>query len=153
MKLWKFQDHSECPQCPEPTEDPMHILNCPTLSARNCWKTALMTLEGWMTKNHTMPKLTVAIIRSLKAWKVPPVRPIHRSTTAGYGLQRTLLEQDTMGWYSFPLGKVSVRWQAVQQKYFEWLKRRNTGKTWVQALIQKVWQILWSMNTSSPSDC
>ena len=161
MKLWRFQDHSECPRCPEPIEDPQHILNCPALSARACWNTALTTLEGWMTKHHTMPELTVAIIRSLKAWRSPPAHPINRSTTARYGLQRALLEQDTIGWYSFLMGKVSIRWQAVQQKYFEWLKRRNTGKAWVKALILKVWQISWSMwdhrndvrlNTTSPSD-
>ena len=114
-----------------------------------------------MTKHHTMPELTVAIIRSLKAWRLPPARPIYRSTTVRYGLQRALIEQNTIGWYSFLMGKVSVRWQAVQQKYYEWLKRRNTGKAWVKALIQKVWQVSWSMwdhrndvrlNTISPSD-
>ena len=60
------------------------------------------------------------------------------------------------------MGKVSVRWQAVQHKYFEWLKRRNTGKAWVQALIQKIWEISWSMwdnrndirlNTITPANC
>jgi hypothetical protein len=43
------------------------------------------------------------------------------------------------------MGKVSVRWQAVQQQYFEWRKRRNTGKAWVRALIQKVLEITWDM--------
>ncbi len=43
------------------------------------------------------------------------------------------------------MGKVSVRWQHVQQQYFEWLKRRKTGKAWVTALIKKVWEISWDL--------
>jgi hypothetical protein len=161
MKLWKFQDHAECPRCPELDETPKHILNCPSLSARECWSTALISLEGWMTKNHTMPELTTVVIRSLRAWRSPHARPASRSTTVRYGLNRALLEQNTLGWYNFLMGKVSVRWQEVQQKYYEWLKRRNTGKAWVKALIQKVWEISWSMwdhrndvrlNTVSPAD-
>jgi hypothetical protein len=145
MLLWKFQDHSECPRCPELAEDPQHILSCPSPAARTCWNAAVTSLEGWMVKHHTMPALTKAIIRSLKAWRTPPIRPLHRSTTNRYGLQRALLDQNSIGWYNFLMGKVSVRWQAVQHKYFEWLKRRNTGKAWVQALIQKIWEISWSM--------
>jgi hypothetical protein len=33
----------------------------------------------------------------------------------------------------------------VQQQYYVWLKCRNTGKAWVKALIQKVWEITWDM--------
>ena len=146
MKLWRFQDHSECPRCPEPTEDPQHIISCPAPSARTCWSTALTKLEAWLTTSHTMPELTTAIIRSLKAWQTNPHgRLLNRSTTKRYGLQRALLDQTTIGWYNFLMGKVSVRWQAVQQQYFDWLKRRNTGKAWVKSLIRKVWEITWDM--------
>jgi ribonuclease HI len=34
MSLWRFQDHSKCPRCPEPNKDPQHILRCPAPSAR-----------------------------------------------------------------------------------------------------------------------
>jgi hypothetical protein len=92
-----------------------------------------------MTKHHTMPELTTAILRSLQAWPHPlHGRPIHQSTTTRYGLWLALLEQNHLGWYSFLMGKLSIRWQGVQQQYFTWLKRRNTGKAWVKALIQKV---------------
>jgi hypothetical protein len=99
-----------------------------------------------MNKNHTMPELTTAVIRSLHAWPNPrSTQPTHRSTTTRYGLQHALLQQNTIGWYNFLMGKVSSRWQDVQQKYFEWLKRRNTGRAWVKALIQKVWEISWDL--------
>jgi hypothetical protein len=137
------------------------ILNCPAPSARDCWNTTLVSLEGWMTKQHTMPELTTVIIHSLHAWRSPHVRPSSRSTTGRYGIKNALLAQNMIGWYSFLMGKVSLRWQDVQQKYYEWLKRRNTGKAWVKALLQKVWEISWSMwdhrnnvrlNTTSPAD-
>jgi hypothetical protein len=146
MKIWKFQDHAQCPRCPETREDPQHILHCPAPSAQVCWNTALLNLQGWMTQTHTMPELSAAIIHSLRAWRSSPnTPPTHRRTTTRYGLQAALLEQHSLGWYNFTMGKVSVRWQDVQQQYYLWLKRRNTGKAWVTALIRKVWEISWTM--------
>ena len=43
------------------------------------------------------------------------------------------------------MGRVGTRWRDVQQRYYEWLVRRNTGRTWVKALIQKVWAVSWDM--------
>jgi hypothetical protein len=146
MKIWKFQDHSKCPRCPEPYEDPQHILCCPAPSARARWITAVTKLKSWLTKNHTMPELTTVIIRSLHLWPNPRNNPptLH-STTKRYGLQKAMFEQNTIGWYNFLMGRISVRWQHVQQQYFEWLKRRNTGKAWATALLKKVWEVSWDL--------
>jgi hypothetical protein len=38
-----------------------------------------------------------------------------------------------------------MQWKVVQQCYFEWLRKHNTGKKWATALIQKVWEVLWDM--------
>jgi hypothetical protein len=43
------------------------------------------------------------------------------------------------------MGRVSLQWKAVQQRYYEWLGRRNTGKKWATVLIQKVWEVSWDM--------
>ena len=43
------------------------------------------------------------------------------------------------------MGRVGTRWRDVQQRYYEWLLRRNTGRAWVKALIQKVWAVSWDM--------
>jgi hypothetical protein len=85
MKLWCFQDHAECPRCPEQNEDPPHILCCPVPSACSSWITALAKLKSWMTKSHTMPKLTKAILRSLWVWPTAlHGRPLRQSTTTRY---------------------------------------------------------------------
>ena len=43
------------------------------------------------------------------------------------------------------MGRPSRRWRDDQQRYLEGLKRINTGKSWVQALIKKVWEVSWDM--------
>jgi hypothetical protein len=93
-----------------------------------------------------MPKLATVIIHSLRAWPTAgDASHSLRHTTTRYGLSRALLDQNTIGWYNFLMRKVSIHWKDVQQQYFAWLKRRNTGKAWVKALIRKVWEISWDM--------
>jgi hypothetical protein len=43
------------------------------------------------------------------------------------------------------MGRPSNWWRDVHHRYYEWLKRRNTGKAWLQAVIKKVWEVLWDM--------
>jgi hypothetical protein len=136
------RDHAECPRCPEPLEDPPHILTCPAPSAHLCWTTALTGLEGWMTKQHTMPELQSAVLKCLHEWRHPnPHRLSRSSITSRYGLRAAVLEQDSIGWYNFLMGRPSARWSEVQQRYYEWLQRKNMGKAWTQALIKKIWAV------------
>ena len=146
MHIWQFQDHAECPRCPEPLEDPSHILKCPAPSAQLSWTTALTDLERWMTKQHTMPELQSAVLKCLHEWRHPSSNLRSRSSiTSRYGLRAVVLEQDSIGWYNFLMGRPSARWSEVQQRYYEWLQRKNTGKAWTQALIKKVWAVSWDM--------
>ena len=147
MQIWKFQDHAECPHCPDPYETPTHILTCPAPSATRCWNKALTALAEWMTKHHTMPALQLVLLRCLRDWRHQhPRRPLARSSnTPQYGLRAATLEQDGIGWYNFMMGRPSIRWSDVQHRYYEWLERRNTGKAWLQALIKKVWAVSWDM--------
>jgi hypothetical protein len=111
IQIWKFQDHAECPRCPEQDEDPPHILKCPAPSATLRWEKALTVLEVWMTAHHTMPELTTAILRCLEEWKHPnPSRRLSRAAiTTRYGLRAAILEQDDIGWYNFLMGRPSIR--------------------------------------------
>ena len=62
-----------------------------------------------------------------------------------FGLREAVLDQDDIGWYNFLMGRPSRLWTDVQHRYFEWLQRINTGKSWVLALIKKVWEVSWDM--------
>jgi hypothetical protein len=143
MKLWGFQEHEDCPRCPVGQENPLHVLLCPALSTSIIWNTTLSKLQTWMTSASTMPALQDAIITRLRQWKGDTVASPQWSTR--YGLRNAILQQDELGWYNFLMGRIGLQWKAVQQRYYEWLGRRNTGRKWATALIQKVWEVSWDM--------
>jgi hypothetical protein len=43
------------------------------------------------------------------------------------------------------MGRISIEWKSVQQQYYDWLGKRNTGRKWAVALIQKVFEVSWDM--------
>ena len=43
------------------------------------------------------------------------------------------------------LAGITIRWRDVQQRYFESLGKRNTGRRWIQSLIIKSWEVSWNM--------
>ena len=43
------------------------------------------------------------------------------------------------------LGLVSPKWGETQHRYFEFLEKRNAGRTWLEALIKKMWLVSWDM--------
>ena len=93
-----------------------------------------------------MPELKTAILARLRSWRNPPTCPYRPATITNlFGLRSAVHQQDSIGWYNFCMGRLGTNWQAVQQRYYEWLTRRNTGKAWVKALIQKVWAVSWDM--------
>ena len=143
MKIWGFQDHEECPRCSVAQEDPVHILACPALSTSVIWNTSLVKLQTWMESTKTMPALQEAILMRLRQWKGETND--NPQWTTRYGLREAIRCQDELGWYNFLMGRISLHWKAVQQRYYEWLGKRNTGKKWATALIQKVWDVSWDM--------
>ena len=92
-----------------------------------------------------MPELKTALLQRLRLWHTPPTHHRRISLTSLFGLRGAVEQQDQLGWYNFLMGRVGNQWVHVQQRYYEWLSRRNTGKAWVQALIQKVWSVSWDM--------
>jgi hypothetical protein len=143
MKLWKFQDHEECPRCPEQRETPLHVLECPAPSTTMTWERSVTKLQVWMELTHTMPELQTAIVTRLRQWK-GTIRgnPVW---TAKFGLREAVMYQDELGWYNFLMGRISIQWKEVQHRYYQWLGKRNTGRKWATALIKKVWEVSWDM--------
>ena len=54
-------------------------------------------------------------------------------------------DQDAMGWHNFMFGRISNGWVDTQQRYLERLGKKQTGKRWAAAIIEKVWEISWNM--------
>jgi hypothetical protein len=59
--------------------------------------------------------------------------------------REAVLDQDTIGWYPFLLGQVSIHWKSVQHAYYQSLGLDNTGKQWVRLLILQLFNISWDM--------
>ena len=53
--------------------------------------------------------------------------------------------QCRIGWSELLKGRIAYQWREIQDAYFKWLGRRNTGRTWVIALITKLWNVTWDM--------
>jgi hypothetical protein len=97
-----------------------------------------------MSKALTLPDLQKAIISRLQTIR----HQDEAMTVPSYswpGVNNLILEQDAGGWRNFLEGGTLKEWAAKQQEYYDWLKRRNTGKRWVTTLIKKLWEISWNM--------
>ena len=42
-------------------------------------------------------------------------------------------------------GCLTWEWQAQQQRYYEFLKSRKTGRRWATLVIRKLWDMAWDM--------
>jgi hypothetical protein len=50
-----------------------------------------------------------------------------------------------MGWQAAFEGRWHQDWAAVQQKYYEYIGSRRTGKRWLVAVITKLWDVAWDL--------
>jgi hypothetical protein len=89
-----------------------------------------------------MPEFQEAIIQRLHQWRNPTLRDIEWTDD---GVQAAILHQDRFGWYNLLMGRISVKWKEVQQRYYVLLGRRNTGRRWLISLIETIWAISWDM--------
>jgi hypothetical protein len=100
-------------------------------------------LQLWMESATTMPELQEALITRLRQWK--GLTRHNPTWTTLHGLRHAVGNQDELGWYNFLMGRISIEWKAVQQRYYDWLGKRNTGRKWAVALIQKIFEVSWDM--------
>jgi hypothetical protein len=142
LKRYNLQTHDECPRCTEP-ETTAHVLRCPAPRAVAIWNASIAMLNRWLIKAMTMPDLRLAILQRLRAWKnldayCPP-------SYAWPGVNALVSTQDLLGWRAFLEGCVLQEWARMQQEYYTWLDKKNTGRRWVTTLIKLLWQISWDM--------
>jgi hypothetical protein len=138
-----FQDHAECPRC-SAFETTAHVLLCPAPQAQRQWDSSLSSLDQWFVKALTLPDLRNAIITRLQSWRNQDGEPQAPSYNWP-GVNDIVRDQDAVGWRAFLEGGVLHAWAAKQQEYYNWIKRRNTGKRWITTLIKKLWEISWNM--------
>ena len=143
MKRWKQQKSSKCPRCENETEDELHVWQCQGEGVEGKWKESIQKLHLWLLRSRSQPNLAAVICDRLSAWRSnsAPTVPV----SYFLGLRATVQAQDEVGWRSFLEGFPVKGWAEVQQRYFEFIKSKRTGKRWLVAVIKKVWEVAWDI--------
>jgi hypothetical protein len=139
------QDHDECPRCGEP-ENVQHVVECKGTGAEVTFALAIKKLDERMTTLETAPYIQKAILKRVHQWRKYGDRALPRFTDYDrWGTQHAVEEQDKIGWYQFILGRFGRKWSDAQQRYIDSLQKKNTGRRWTIALIQKAIDVAWDM--------
>ncbi len=144
MQLWKEWDNPDCPRCGA-TEDARHVWTCPAPSVIPVWDRSITRLKAWMTSQGTMPGARDAICSYLQAWRSGNSLPPVHDFSPIFGLRAAIEAQSSLGWQALLEGCLVCHWAAIQQKYYEWIGSRRSGRRWVSMLIRKVWEVAWDL--------
>ena len=142
MKRWKKRDTAQCPRCDQ-DEDAQHVWKCQGKDANVKWENSIARLKVWMRRHKTHPTVILVICEHLSAWRYDKTPPVRR--TNFLGLSDIMKKQEEIGWQAFLEGTPATGWGEVQQRYFDWIGSKKTGKRWLTSVIQKMWDIAWDL--------
>jgi hypothetical protein len=147
MLRWKQWPTDHCPRCGVAREDAIHVLQCPDSEAVNRWKLSIDNLRDWMLSHQTEPTFCEFICHSLLTWHTSDNQPfISANADNDYlfpGLS-SLFESTSPPTFTHIIsGLVPTTWSDVQQRYYNWLDSKHTGKRWLSSLIIQLFNISW----------
>jgi hypothetical protein len=96
-----------------------------------------------MERTQTHPDLQSIIIDNLRAWYGD--QPTTARDFDWPGVTDVNLRQNELGWEIFYDGFLIPDCAAIQQAYYEYLKKRNTGRRWASQLIRCFWTTAWDL--------
>jgi hypothetical protein len=97
-----------------------------------------------MKKLTALPQLRSAILVNLERWREN--EPIFYPEGHRWPHVRSAIDdQARIGWGLMLEGCLSRHWKEVQEEYYSWLDRRNTGRRWTELLIVKLVEVAWDM--------
>jgi hypothetical protein len=98
-----------------------------------------------MKKQTTLPQLQTVVITNLTHWRNS--EPLFHPDTGHQWphIHQAIHDQDNIGWGIMLEGCISKHWREVQEEYYVWLDRRNTGRRWAELLIVKLIDVAWDM--------
>ena len=140
MLQWKQWDKDQCPRCGEP-EDAPHVWTCKDPEARDIWSKAIASIELLLRKLNTDPTICHIIILYLTGWQTGE----DILYTPPSALEAAVQEQNQIGWNRFFEGWLSSQWVIAQQHYYSVTKSNKTGRRWVIAIIQNLWDTAWDL--------
>jgi hypothetical protein len=140
---WNATTNNLCPRCGQPETTKLHVIFCTHIEANHLWQSEIQKLEFWMTKKHTQPDLQHGILTNLQTWhdQLPPTAIV----SDWPGISDLFTQQHATGWRPFFDGFINEGWIEIQQAYYTFLEKRNTGRRWASQLIHKFWGISWDL--------
>jgi len=129
---------AKCPRCQADVKDKIHIIRCPTTSARTQWALSLATLDRWLKDQGLEPLLQKRLILALNDWA--NAAESQASPNTEYDT-----EQAHIGWDRMMDGWISRKWRDHQEHIWKSIKSRKSSLQWTAVLIQKMWDVSWDM--------
>ena len=133
-----------CPRCNRHIETTEHVFSCPHSDAIDLWAQRLTSLHQWLLARNTQPEAMQVIITALSDFSQQrPIDPSLRTTVPF--LAQAARTQAELGWGAAIFGFWAPEWAEVQDVYFRFLGKRNSGRRWLALLIAKVWDVAWDL--------
>jgi hypothetical protein len=143
MHWWGQRATDQCPRCNEAVEDATHVWICRHPTNRDVWERNFTRLRRILDDLGTCPQIRDVILLRLRQWShQQPLLPVAFTFP---GLQEALSKQDLIGWQAAFEGCWATEWADVQEQYFRWDDKRNSGKRWLTAIIRKLWETAWDL--------
>jgi hypothetical protein len=143
MHRWGRCATNMCPRCQVTVEDAAHVWICPHQTNVEVWDRSFTHLRRSFNELGTCPQLRDAVLLRLGQWSRQ--QPFSPAVFTFPGLQDALNKQDLLGWRAVFEGCWAAEWVDIQDCYFKWQDKRNSGRRWLVAIIQKLWDVAWDL--------
>lgn len=131
---WKKQDDDRCPRCGE-TEDTDHAIKCTARGAEELWRESIKTIETALEKLQTDPAIGRIILLHIQAWRKDMVVRVDEGERR---MCDAVAEQNIIGWRNLMEGLWSKKWRRLQQRYYNKIESRKTGKKWMETISRTI---------------
>ena len=143
------QHSSKCPSCTE-AETNNHVSECTNPRRTKIRNNMLRTVRKTMEKSETHIQAQEIILHGIKAAVTQGTDKIDEAKLSfrPSGIIRIALqEQNEIGWTNFYKGRISKKWEQVQQSHYNRIKPKKADTNrWATANISAMWQgflLMW----------
>ena len=141
MNRMKFWPSAKCPRCLTSIETSEHVLQCPSISARQLALSLKQQFAQYLSQIQTAPSLQITLLELVDAaiWDSTP-NPHHPflSTTA-------LQAQLRLDLHDFVCGRLVNTWKDLQSIHITHNNLRSNADTWTQKVIIHIWHMYFQM--------
>ena len=98
-----------------------------------------------MKQNLTQADIRIAIGAALWNFNKKDNYDTYVPPTTSSSLKQCLQAQSRIGWIGFLEGFLTPLWSNQQEKYFQGIDKRRSGRRWAVGLSKQLWKLVFSM--------